>query len=203
MDPLRQCRIHQAPKWGESLLFNIVVNTPKGALYVGKFYRKGSDEVMGEAADKAPTYSINKAHALLGHNNENDTRQIASHLRWTITRGSLGMCESCANAKARQKNVPEISTGEKAAVINGRWFQDNSTLKVHKGQKGTTKIWNPKFDKLTGLPWTGIYNKKNEFIKRMCTPIQAQKARGYPVLIMRQDNAGENKKPERRLNRAD
>ncbi len=107
-------------KGGNSLLFNIVVNTPKGALYVGKFSRKGGDEVMGGATMKASTYSIKKAHELLGHNNENDTRQMASHLGWTITRGSLGICESCANAKVRQKNVPKVSTGEKATVINGR-----------------------------------------------------------------------------------
>ncbi len=28
-------------KEGKSLLFNILINTPKGALYVGKFSRKG------------------------------------------------------------------------------------------------------------------------------------------------------------------
>ncbi len=57
-----------------------MVNTPKGALYVGKFSRKGGDEVMEGAANNAPTYNIKKAHELLGHNNENDTRQMASHL---------------------------------------------------------------------------------------------------------------------------
>jgi hypothetical protein len=93
MDPLRQCRNIKLQKGGNSLLFNIVVNTPKGALYVGTFCRKGADEVIRGAVDKAPTYSINKAHALQGHNNENNI--------WTITSGSLGMCESCANAKAR------------------------------------------------------------------------------------------------------
>jgi hypothetical protein len=84
-------------------LFNIVDNTPKGALYMGEFCRKGGDEVMGGAVDKAPTDSINKAHALLGHNNDNDTWQIACHLGWTITKGSLKMCESCANAKNKAK----------------------------------------------------------------------------------------------------
>ncbi len=34
-------------KGGNSLLFNIVVSTPKGALYVSIFCRKGGDEVMG------------------------------------------------------------------------------------------------------------------------------------------------------------
>jgi hypothetical protein len=99
-------------------LFNIVINTPKGALYVGTFSRKEGDEVMGGAAHKMPTYSINKVHELLRHNNENDKRQMASHLGWTIARRSLGICESCANAK--QKNIPKVSTQEKATVINGR-----------------------------------------------------------------------------------
>ncbi len=114
------------------------------------------------------------------------------------------MCESCANAsKARQKNVPKISTGEKATVINGRWFHDSSSLKVHKGEKGSSKIWDLTVDELTGISFTGIYNKKNECIESMCQHIQAQTARGYPVLIMRQDNAGENKKLEKILQSAD
>jgi hypothetical protein len=104
------------------------------------------------------------------------------------------VCESCANAKARQKNMPNISTGEKTTVINGQWFHDSSTPKVLKGEKISSKIWDLTVDELTGIPFTGIYNRKNEFIKSMCQCIQAQTARDYPVLIMRQDNAGENKK---------
>ncbi len=190
-------------KGKKSLLFSTVINTPKGALYVGKCSRKGGDEVMGGSTNSAPTYNIKKAHELLGHNNEHDTRQMTSHLGWTITRGPLGMCESCANAKARQKNVPKISNGEQATVINGRWFHNSSTLKVHKGDKGSNKIWDLTVDELTGIPFTGIHNKKKEFIESMCQQIQAQTARGHPVLIMRQDNAGENKKLEKQLHIAD
>jgi hypothetical protein len=190
-------------KGKKSLLFNIVINTPKGALYVGEFSRKGCDELVGGATSKAPNYNIKKAHALLGHNNENDTRQMVSHLGWTITRGPLGVCENCANAKARQKSMPKISAGEKATVINGRWFHDSSTLKVHKGEKDSSKIWDLTIVELTGFPFTGICNKKNKFVQSMCQRIQPQTARGYPVLIMRQDNAGENKKLEKRLQSAD
>jgi hypothetical protein len=194
-------------KGTKSLLFNIVIKTPKGALYVGKFSRKGGDKVMGGATNNAPTYNIKKAHELLGHNNENDTRQMASHLGRTITRGPLGVCESCANAKARQKNMPKISTGEQATVINGRWFHDSSTLKVHKDDKGSNKVWDLTVDELTGIPFTGIYNKKNEFIESMCQRIQAQTAKGHPVLIMRQgENIGEEtpyKKMEKRLHSVD
>jgi hypothetical protein len=45
--------------------------------------------------------------------------------------------------------------------------------------------------------------RKNEFIESMCQDIQALTARGHPVLIMRQDNAGENKNLEKRLHSAD
>ncbi len=190
-------------KKGKSLLFNIVINTPKGALYVGEFSRKGGDEVVEGATSKAPTYNIKKAHELLGYNTENDTRQMASHLGCTITRGPLGVCARCANAKARQKNVPKISTGEKATVINGRWLHDSSTLKVQKCEKGSSKIWDLTVDELIGTPFNGIYNKKNEFVESMCQRIQAQTARGYPVLIMRQNNSGENKKLEKRIQHAD
>jgi hypothetical protein len=60
-------------KGGETLMLNIVINTPKGALFVGKFSRKGGDKVMGGTAHKTPTNNIIKAHELLGHNNESDT----------------------------------------------------------------------------------------------------------------------------------
>ncbi len=185
------------------MLFNIIINKSNGALYVGKFSKKGGDEVVGGATCKAPNYNIKKAHELLGHNNEDDTRQMASHLGWTITRGPLGVCESCANAKARQKHMPKISTGKKATVINGWWVHDSSSLKVHKGEHSSSKIWDLTVDELTGVSFTGIYNKKIEFVESMCQHIQAQTARGYPVLIMRQENAGENKKLEKRLQSAD
>jgi hypothetical protein len=74
---------------------------------------------------------------------------------------------------------------------------------VHKGEKGSSKIWDVTVDELTGIPFTGIYNNKNEFVEGMCQRIQAQTARDYPVLIMRQDNAGENKKLEKRLQSAE
>ena len=113
------------------------------------------------------------------------------------------MCESCANAKARQKNVPKISTGEQATVINDRWFYESFTRKVRKDDKSFNKIWDLTVDELTGIPFTGIYNKKNEFIESMCQRIQAQTARGHPVLIMREDNAGEKKKSEKKLHSSD
>jgi hypothetical protein len=154
VDSHRKCRLHQAGKGKE---INTVQHSDiytQGSSVCKKFSKKGGDRVIVRATNTSLTYNIKKAHELLGHNNENDPRQIASHLCWTITRGLLGECESCVNAKARQKNVLKISTGEQATVINGRWFHDSSTLKVHKGDKGSNKIWDLTVDELTGIPFT-------------------------------------------------
>jgi hypothetical protein len=73
VDPYRKFNYIKLEKGKKSLLLNIVINTPKGALYAGKFSRKGGDEVMGGAANNAPTYNIKEAHELLGHKNEMTT----------------------------------------------------------------------------------------------------------------------------------
>jgi hypothetical protein len=58
-----------------------------------------------------------------------------------------------------------------------------------------------------GLFWGGLSVPRKQgiymFVESICQRIQAQTARGYPVLIVRQDNAGEIKKLEKRLQSVD
>ncbi len=61
--------------------------------------------------------------------------------------------------------MPKISTGDKTTVINGRWFHDSSTLILHKDEEGSSKIWDLTIDELTGIPFTGIYNKKTGLLR--------------------------------------
>jgi hypothetical protein len=51
--------------------------------------------------------SIERAHAILGHASDGKTRQTAAALRILIAKGALKPCESCAIAKAKQKNMNE------------------------------------------------------------------------------------------------
>ena len=74
-------------------------------------------------------YATDPAHALLGHSHEDATRATAGYLGWKLTRGSAP-CQSCAESKAKQKNVPKESKGEKAMEPNGRVFQDLATVKM-------------------------------------------------------------------------
>ena len=63
-------------------------------------------------------------HAILGHSREGKARQTAAAFRILITRGALKTCESCAIAKAKQKNMNDESEGEKADKYNGRVYHD-------------------------------------------------------------------------------
>ena len=64
--------------------------------------------------------SIEQAHAILGHSSEGKTRQTAAALGILIARGALKTCKSCAIAKAKQRNVNDVSKGKKAVKYNGR-----------------------------------------------------------------------------------
>ena len=46
--------------------------------------------------------SITQAHMLLRHCDENATQQSAAAFGWTIEKGTMKPCESCAKSKARQ-----------------------------------------------------------------------------------------------------
>ncbi len=71
--------------------------------------------------------------------------------------------------------MPKVSNGEKATVINGRWFHDNSTLKLHKGETGTSKIWDLTVDEVTRLPFTEIYNKKMSLLRTCANTFKHRK----------------------------
>ena len=95
-------------KGGHKLKFNMKVKSPKGMLLCARLTHT-ADEVGGVANTTqykpTKTVSIVKAHDKLGHMDEEATRKTAKQLGWTITRGTLPKCESCAKGKAKQKKV--------------------------------------------------------------------------------------------------
>ena len=62
--------------------------------------------------------SVAKAHALLGHTNENAMRATAEHLGWVLSRGYVPY-KSCIKSKAKQKNLnKKLDSSKKATVSN-------------------------------------------------------------------------------------
>ncbi len=131
-------------KGGWVIKFDIRVKTPKGVLwcvYICRPESKGevAAGMSNDRGDNQPNksmqlnpvikMSIEQAHAILGHSSKGKTRQTAAALGILITRGALKTCESCAIAKAKQKNVNDESEGEKAVKYNGRVYHDIATVK--------------------------------------------------------------------------
>eukprot|EP00956_Cyclotella_meneghiniana_P014217 scaffold21223_cov41-Cyclotella_meneghiniana.AAC.1 len=63
---------------GDVIHFDIVVKTPRGAIFVAHFVR--DSEVGAASTDAGTSMNIKKAHALLGHGDEESTRKTAKHL---------------------------------------------------------------------------------------------------------------------------
>jgi hypothetical protein len=122
MDPPRQQGSNQVDKKGNcSLVFDIVIDTPKGAIFA--MYLKCNTELASAATNiankvhkQAPvSMMIKQAHERFGHANQEATCKAASHLGIKITCGTLKVCEACARAKAKQKNVNKYNVRHKLA----------------------------------------------------------------------------------------
>jgi len=89
------------------IVFDIVIPTPKGMLYA--MYLKHDTDIAGISADVKVKMTVQQAHSLLGHSNEEATHKSAKALGWDLKPGDLQPCAACAAAKAKQKNVPKES----------------------------------------------------------------------------------------------
>jgi hypothetical protein len=176
-------------KGGRVIKFDIRVETPKGVLWC-TYIRQ--PEFKGEVAagmsndngDNQPNksvqlnsaikMSIERAHAILGHSSKAKTRQTAAALGILITRGALKTCESCAIAKAKQKNVNEESAGEKAVKYNGRVYHDIATVKESKEDKslGRKTVLHTTVEEIVNFKRSKFFRAKSKMPKDMCVFMQ-------------------------------
>ena len=190
----------QIVKGSSSILFDIVIPTPRGAVFACRFMR--NSDVAASSTETGVRMNINKAHGLLGHGDENSTRLMAKELGWVITPGKLQPCEHCAKSKAKQKNVTKKSTSvTKADEPGGRVYLDLSKVTVA-GDNGVEELnkkhWKVIVDEKTGKKWSEFSEKKNGMVEPTCEWLNKMKARGVPVKIIRMDPGGENFKLEKR-----
>ena len=63
-----------------------------------------SSEIATAGVDgaKKTTLWISQAHELLGHCDEDTTRDMAKHLEWDIVRGKMPPCQACAMGKTKR-----------------------------------------------------------------------------------------------------
>jgi hypothetical protein len=201
-------------KGNHAFAFDSVIWTQGGALYCARFCRnKNSPLQHCNVASAAPDTSeetttkakealknifkikVKRAHKYLGHLSKDTTRLTAKYLGMNLSHGTLPVCKLCAIAKVKQKNVPKETSGmNKATEFNDRVFHDLSKIKVPEelGQIEIAKSnWHIAVDKALGYKRSAFFVTKRGIVDNMCKYMHSKKERGFPIQILRQDNAKE------------
>jgi hypothetical protein len=135
---------------------------------------------------KTLSMTIGKAHHILGHGSEDATRKTTKALGWTITRGALGACQACTEAKANQKNLPRHLDQPPSTRNDQRIYLDIATVcKTKKGSKVSKGNWCLMVHERTGLKFSDFYDTKNELVELTCEHFNRWKRRGKPVKYVR------------------
>jgi hypothetical protein len=121
---------------------------------------------------------------------------MAASLIMQMTRGALKTCEPCAVAKARQRNVNSESKGSKAETFNGRVYHNIAIMKESNDNKklGPKTVWHVSAQEKVNFKMSKFFVSKSEMAKILCEYMEREKVQGNPIAIIRQDNAGKNKK---------
>jgi hypothetical protein len=110
----------------QKIKFDIKVTTATGVVYC--MYLQRDEEIANAAVE----YSINQAHERLGHLHEDATRATAIVLGIKLKRGIMKPCRSCTVAKAKQKNLNNVSKHKKCNTPGERMFLDLASFKPPK-----------------------------------------------------------------------
>jgi len=185
-------------------MFDIQVNTKEGLVFCMYMTRDATEEMASVVQDKPLKLTIQQAHDRLGHCNENATRKTAKELGWEITPGSLGPCEACAAAKAKQKNLPKAEEKNEPKEGENCVYLDIASIKQAKGIPRVTRPhWRIMVNERTQLKFSGFFETKNGMVEPTCKQMERWKQSNMAVTHMRLDNAGENKLLKKRSDSSD
>jgi hypothetical protein len=186
------------------VVFDLKIRTKEGCIFA-MYMQRDSMEVAAVQTVTHRQINIQKAHQLLGHMSNETTRATAKALAWELTKGSMEPCESCAVGKAKQKSVPKKSEHVQAVKPGERIYLDISSIK---GEKEGPKV-NPKrhwcimVDEATNLKFSDFYQTKDGMVEPTLTKWAKWQGIGFDESNVRLDNAGENKKLQKRATSCD
>ena len=174
--------------------FDIKIKTKEGCIFAVYIETDKCGEMSNVQTDTGIRINPDKAHDILGHMDENRTRQAAKHLGWTITRGNMN-CESCPIAKAKQKNVPKETANAQATKQGERVYLDMFSVKQPKeGPKVNTKNQGRVMvDEYSDCGFCKFFETKNGMVEPTLEQFSKWKQAKKPVKYVRCDNAGENR----------
>jgi len=180
-----------------TLRFDHKIRTKTGYVGAIEILPFDDDELAAAATGSDGAIDINKFHALLGHVSEDKTRAVAKYYGVKLV-GTFRACSACAEAKARQKNVPKVvAEDRKCNVIGERLHMDISSIKAR--SFGGAKYWLLVLDEATGYAFSFFLKRKSDTPSTILKLVQDLKSEGKHVKKIRCDGAGENRTTEELL----
>jgi hypothetical protein len=132
---------------------------------------------------------INVFHEMMSHCGVDKLQKTADIHGLKLT-GMLTICENCALAKARQKNVNKEWKGS-SKIPGERIYLDISS--VRDVSFGGAKFWVLIVDDYTDYCWSLFLKDKSELKEKMMTLLTDLKIAGINVRFIRCNDSGENK----------
>ena len=178
----------------------IWVNNGKKAILFDRKIKSGNGTLLGiKVVERKEKLQRNKttgsAHHLFGHAGHNITRETARKYGLSYV-FSEEVCESCAITKAAQKRTKKISTFS-IKEVGGRIQFDTSSVKNESA--GGSKHWQMFVDEATGFKTSYTGSTKSSLYQNGMNYLNHLKKEGIEVKRFRCDDAGENKKFEKML----
>ena len=184
-------------KDGFRLAFDQKIRTKTGYVGAVEILPLECDEVAAPALACDGAIDVNKFHALLGHVSEDKARAVAKYYGVKLI-GKFNPCSACAEAKARQKNIPKkVADDRRCNVVGERLHMDISSIKAK--SFGGAKYWLLVLDEATGYAFSFFLKGKSETGPTILQLVRDLQTKAKHVKKIRCDGAGENKATEQLL----
>ena len=172
------------PRDNKPIVFDQVIETgnKKGRLLGVDIIPHETEQCM------LTTCTPHHMHELLGHPNQGSVEATAKKLGVEL-KGDIITCESCAEGKAKVRNLPKSATV--VEYKGGRIAFD--TCPMSDVSFGGYKVWLIIQDEYTKYIWSYFLKERKDVAEQMIEWLNGETARGLKVEIFKCDNASENK----------
>ena len=179
---------YHVSKGDREFTFDRTIGSSHSVLYGVEMLRSSELDRANAVMASGSKVPYTLLHDRLGHPGSDRVRSFAKSMGLSLT-GPVPVCEACAKAKARQKNIPKVND-KPATQLGERLFIDLSSTKLR--SKGGRTFWLLVVDEATKFCWSAFLSRKTELPDEMMKIVQVLQAKGTPVRNIRCDNASEH-----------
>ena len=189
-------------RWKEGGLMIELFKQTKNSMKFDRMIPSGSSWLMGiktqrlvgqahAANEPGKSIPIWKFHQMTGHTGESLMKPTADYMGIKLT-GKLDPCETCAQAKIRQANIPKKKEPQVPSRPGYRLYIDISSFK-HESMEGK-RHWLIVVDEFSDCSYSFFLKRKSDQIELLPVWVKELKAKyGIDIKYVRLDNSGENR----------